>query len=213
VIFNVSLVITACPLVATLSLFFLQKHIDDREGVTKLRSRLPFKRTVPQIIAGKLLRYSQQLFILGTKDGHLETQNESGEKKCNERWVLFYITFRVMSIVLYHLSAQLTIYLNKRTFSRSMSILPPGAKKNGKIVSDCFALLATILPLIWPLFCLSLENRHYLTYMWIYLFTLPKFWKFLPDKCPIFQRWGCDRIRASPRRTLMTWTAFSDLAN
>jgi len=49
--------------------------------------------------------------------------------------------------------------------SRAMSILPSGAKKNGKIVSDYFAVLAIILPLIWLLFCLSLENRHYLTYM------------------------------------------------
>jgi len=47
--------------------------------------------------------------------------------------------------------------------SRAVSTLPSGAKKNGKIVS----VLAVILPLIWLLFCLSLENRHYLTYMWI----------------------------------------------
>jgi len=49
--------------------------------------------------------------------------------------------------------------------SRAVFILPSGAKKNDKIVSDCFAVLAIILPLIWLLFCLSLENRHYLTYM------------------------------------------------
>jgi len=36
-------------------------------------------------------------------------------------------------------------------------------KKNGKIVSDYFAVLSIILPLIWLLFCLRLENRHYLT--------------------------------------------------
>jgi len=27
-------------------------------------------------------------------------------------------------------------------------------------------VLDIILPLIWLLFCLSLENRHHLTYMW-----------------------------------------------
>jgi len=49
--------------------------------------------------------------------------------------------------------------------SKAGYILPPGVKKNGKIVPDYFAVLAIILPLIWPLFCLSWENRHYLTYM------------------------------------------------
>jgi len=48
--------------------------------------------------------------------------------------------------------------------SRAVSILPSGAKKSGKIALDYFAVLATILLLIWPLFCLSWENRHYLTY-------------------------------------------------
>jgi len=48
-------------------------------------------------------------------------------------------------------------------------------------------VLAVILPLIWLLLCLSLENRHYLIYMWMQLHTLPKWW-------PIFQRWGCDCI-------------------
>jgi len=32
--------------------------------------------------------------------------------------------------------------------SRAMSILPSGAKNNGKIVLDYFAVLSTILPLI-----------------------------------------------------------------
>jgi len=36
---------------------------------------------------------------------------------------------------------------------------------NGKIVLDYSAVLAMILPLIWLLFSLSLENRHYLSYM------------------------------------------------
>jgi len=40
-------------------------------------------------------------------------------------------------------------------------------KKNGKIVSDYFAVLSIILPLIWLLFCIILENRHCLTYMWM----------------------------------------------
>jgi len=39
--------------------------------------------------------------------------------------------------------------------SRAVSILPLGAKNNDKIVLDYFAVLATILPLIWQLFCLS----------------------------------------------------------
>jgi len=33
------------------------------------------------------------------------------------------------------------------------------------MVSDYFAVLAIILLLIWLLLSLSLENRHYLTYM------------------------------------------------
>jgi len=49
--------------------------------------------------------------------------------------------------------------------SRAMSILPSGAKNNGKIVLDYFAVLATILPLIWSFFCLSWENRHYHLYV------------------------------------------------
>ena len=69
-----------------------------------------------------------------------------------------------------------------------------GQKKNGKIVLDYFAVLTIILPLIWLWLCLTWENRHYLTYMWMQLYTLPKCWKFLPEKWPIFQRWGCDRI-------------------
>jgi len=49
--------------------------------------------------------------------------------------------------------------------SRAVFILPAGAKKNGKIVSDYCAVLTIILPLVWVLFYLSLKNRHYLTYM------------------------------------------------
>jgi len=48
---------------------------------------------------------------------------------------------------------------------REVSVLPSGAKENGKIVSDYFADLAIISPLIWLLFCLNWENRHYFTYM------------------------------------------------
>jgi len=65
--------------------------------------------------------------------------------------------------------------------SMTVSILPPGAKKDGKIVFDYFAILEIILPLIWSLFCLSWENRHYLTYMWMKLHTLPKCSKFFPE--------------------------------
>jgi len=49
--------------------------------------------------------------------------------------------------------------------SKAVSNLPSGAKKNGKIVSGYFAVFPIILPLIWPLFCLSWENKLYLTYM------------------------------------------------
>jgi len=51
--------------------------------------------------------------------------------------------------------------------SRAVSILPSGSKKNGKIVSDYFAVLDNLLPLIWPWFCLSWENKHYLTHTWM----------------------------------------------
>jgi len=49
--------------------------------------------------------------------------------------------------------------------SGAVSILLSGAKNNGKTVSDYFAVLAIILPLIRLLFCLSSKSRHYLTYM------------------------------------------------
>jgi len=49
--------------------------------------------------------------------------------------------------------------------SRKVSNLPSGTKENGKVVSDYFAVLAITLPLIWLLFCLIWENRHYFTYM------------------------------------------------
>jgi len=49
--------------------------------------------------------------------------------------------------------------------SKAVSILTSGAKKDGKIVLDYFSVFAIILPLIWSSFCLSWENRHYLTYM------------------------------------------------
>jgi len=65
--------------------------------------------------------------------------------------------------------------------SRAVSILPSGAKRDGKIVSDYLAILAIILPLIWPLLCRSWENRDYPNYMWILLYALPKCWKFLPE--------------------------------
>jgi len=49
--------------------------------------------------------------------------------------------------------------------SSEVSILPSGAKENGQIVSDYFAVLAIILPLIWLLFCPNWDIRHYFTYM------------------------------------------------
>jgi len=59
--------------------------------------------------------------------------------------------------------------------SRAAFILPSRSKKNGKIVSDYFvsdyfAVFAIIFLLISLLFCLSVENRHYLC---MQLYTLP----------------------------------------
>jgi len=65
--------------------------------------------------------------------------------------------------------------------SRAVSILPSGAKTNDTIVSDDFTVLVIILPFIWLIYCFSLENRHYLTSMWMQINTLPKFWKLLPQ--------------------------------
>jgi len=71
--------------------------------------------------------------------------------------------------------------------SRAVSILPSGAKNNGKI-----AVLAIILPLIWLLFCLSLENRHYLIACECSCILCPNFEHFCPNNGQFFQ--GCDRI-------------------
>jgi len=86
--------------------------------------------------------------------------------------------------------------------SRAVFILPSGAKKNGKIVSEYFAVLAIILPLIWLLFCLSLENRHYLTCECSCMFC-PNFENFCPNNGQFFSIGDAIASSASPCCTLM----------
>jgi len=86
--------------------------------------------------------------------------------------------------------------------SRAVSNLPSGAKKSGKIVSDHFAVLLIILPLIWPLFCLSGENKHHLTrecscILW------PNVENFCPNNGQFFSFGDMTASPASPCRTLM----------
>ena len=84
--------------------------------------------------------------------------------------------------------------------SRAVFILPLGAKKNGKIVSDYFAVLAIILPLICLLFCLSFENRQYLITCECSCILCPNFENFCPNNGQFF---SVGDAAASPCRTLM----------
>jgi len=88
--------------------------------------------------------------------------------------------------------------------SEAAFILPSEAKKNGKIVSDYFAVVAIILPLIWLLFCLSLENRHYLIACECSCILCPNFENFCPNNGQFFSVGDATASPASPRRTLMT---------
>jgi len=58
--------------------------------------------------------------------------------------------------------------------------------KNDKMVSDYFAVLAIILPLIWLLLCLSLENRHYLITCECSCILCPNFENFCPNNGQFF---------------------------
>ena len=69
-----------------------------------------------------------------------------------------------------------------------------GAKKKWQ---NSFAVLAIILPLISLLFCLSLENRHYLTACECSCVLCTNIEIFCPNNGR-FQRWGCDRIPCIP---------------
>jgi len=87
--------------------------------------------------------------------------------------------------------------------SRAVFILSTGAKKNGKIVSDYFAVLAIILPLIWLLFCPSLENRHYLIACeWSYILC-PNFETFSQNNGQFFSVGDATASPASPCHMLM----------
>jgi len=87
--------------------------------------------------------------------------------------------------------------------SRAVFILPSGAKKNGKIVSDCFPALAIILPLIWLLFCLSLKNRHYLIACECSCILCPNLENFCPNNGQFFSVGDTTASPASPCRTFM----------
>ena len=75
-------------------------------------------------------------------------------------------------------------------------------KKNGKIVSDYFAVSAIILPLIWLLLCLSLENRHYLTCECSCILC-PNFENVCPNNGQFFSVGDATASPASPSHTLM----------
>jgi len=73
--------------------------------------------------------------------------------------------------------------------SRAVFILPSGAKMNGHF-----------LLLIWLLFCLSLENRHYLIACECSCILCPNFENFCPNSGQFF---SVGDATASPCRTLM----------
>jgi len=83
--------------------------------------------------------------------------------------------------------------------SRAVFILPSGAKKNGKIVSDYFAVLAIIL----LLFCVTLENRHYLITYECCCILCPNCENFCPNDGQFFSVGVVTACPASSCRTLM----------
>jgi len=86
--------------------------------------------------------------------------------------------------------------------STPVFILPSGAKKNG-IVSDYFAVLFISLPLIWLLFCLSLENRHYLITCECSCILSPNFEYFCPNNGQFFSVGDATASSASPFHMLL----------
>jgi len=86
--------------------------------------------------------------------------------------------------------------------SRAVFILPSGAKKNGKIVSDHFAVLAIILPLIWLLFYFWKIDTTSLTCECSCILC-PNFENFCPNNGQFFSVGDTTTSPASPCRTLM----------
>ena len=86
--------------------------------------------------------------------------------------------------------------------SRAESILPSRAKKNGKIVSDYFAVLAIILPLIWLLDTTSLTCE-------ISCILYPNFEHFCPNNGQFFNVGDATASPASPCRMLMVRRNFA----
>jgi len=89
--------------------------------------------------------------------------------------------------------------------STAVFILPSGAKKNGKIVFTVLQknVLFIILPLIWLLFCLSLENRHYLITCDCSCILSPNFEYFCPNNGQFFSVGDATASSASPFRMLL----------
>jgi len=87
--------------------------------------------------------------------------------------------------------------------SQAVFILPSGAKKYGKIVSNYFAVLAIILLLIWLLFCLSLQNRYYLITCKCSCTLCSNFENFCPNNGQFISVGDAIASPASPCRTLM----------
>jgi len=87
--------------------------------------------------------------------------------------------------------------------SGAVSVLPSGAKKNGKIVFDYFAVLAIILPFVWPLLGFSWENRHHLTCIECSCMVCPNVERFCPNNGHFFSVGDVIASLASPCRMLM----------
>jgi len=92
--------------------------------------------------------------------------------------------------------------------SRAVFILPSGAKENGKIVSDYFAVLAIILQLIWLIFYLSFDTTSLTCECSCIL--CPNFENFCLNNGQFFSIGDATAFPASPCRTLMrlVWSAF-----
>jgi len=74
--------------------------------------------------------------------------------------------------------------------------LPSGAKKNDKIVSDYFAVLAITLPLIWLKFCLDwkIDTTSPVNVAVYFAQILKNFARIMAS----FSALGCDRIPCIP---------------
>ena len=72
-----------------------------------------------------------------------------------------------------------------------------------KIVSDYFAVFPIILPLIWPLFCLSWENKHKSLTRECSCILCPNVENFCPNNGQFFSFGDATASAASPCRMLM----------